>query len=70
MHNKMKITILKDGSIKVENGSFDPAVHMEAEALNAEIERLAGGDTTVESTGHDHAHGHIHTHEDGHTHQH
>jgi hypothetical protein len=41
---------------------------MEAEALLARLEELAGGKTEVEHAGHEH--GHTHTHADGTTHQH
>lgn len=71
MSDRMKITILPDGSIKVQTDEISAPNHMEAEALLAELEKKAGGGTTVEATGHHaHEHGHVHTHEDGTTHSH
>jgi len=69
MSDKMRITILDDGSIKVQTDEISAPNHMEAESLLARLEELAGGKTEVEATGHHaHEHGHTHTHEDGHTH--
>jgi hypothetical protein len=68
MSDKMRITILPDGSIKVQTDEISAPNHMEAEALLARLEELAGGKTEVEHAGHEH--GHTHTHADGTTHQH
>ena len=68
MSDKMIITILPDGSIKVQTDKISAPNHMEAEVLLARLEELAGGKTEVEHTGH--GHGHTHTHADGTTHQH
>ncbi len=69
--DRMHIEILPDGSIKVTTDAISAPNHLEAEALLAELEKKAGGGTTVEATGH-HAHEHTHLNADGSTttHQH
>jgi hypothetical protein len=63
--NGMKITVLRDGRIKVETDSFSPALHTTAEAFLNDVHRLLGGERTSESK-----RGGVHTHEDGTTHSH
>jgi len=67
--DKMKITILKDGTIKTVTDPVSPANHDNAENFLKDMARLAGGDTVRERRK-DKKHVHTHTHEDGTTHEH
>jgi len=66
--NGFEITILEDGTVKVETGSFQGAVHLAADKLMSWIESQMGGETTRKRLGH--AHDHDHDHEHGHDHKH
>lgn len=72
--NELKITVLKDGRIKIETDAVSPALHTTADALLANIFKLAGGPVERKhkpgGSGHSHSHGE-HTHDHGdHTHTH
>lgn len=61
MPDIINVTILDDGTLKVETDRISAANHIGAEMLLREIAKLAGGPVKVT---HKHgAHGHIHTHE-------
>ena len=47
MPDQVEITILEDGTIKVESGRISAANHMNAETFLREMSRLAGGPVTV-----------------------
>ncbi len=62
----IKITILQDGTIKVETDPIYQANHLSAEQLLDAISRLSGGEVTkTKKQSHAHMHG-AHTHEHGH----
>ena len=46
--DSMEITVLDDGTIKIVTDRFSPAVHWSAEQFVAGVEKLLGGETTVE----------------------
>lgn len=61
--DKVKITILQDGSIKVETDEVGQANHTSADKLLGLLAQLAGGKTESIRKGKTHSHGHItHTH--------
>jgi len=66
-HDKIMVTILEDGTIKMETNKISVASHVNAENFLKECFRLAGGKSTVEFKKglavHEHAHGeHLHAH--------
>lgn len=65
--DKIKITILKDGTIKTETDQISPANHSNAEEFLNVMAGLAGGETERTMRGHDET---THTHTHGETHQH
>lgn len=67
--DKIKITILKDGTIKTVTDPVSAANHDNAESFLKSMARLAGGATKRERRT-DKKHAHVHTHEDGTTHEH
>ena len=63
--DSIKITILEDGTIKVETDEVGQANHASADRFLAEMARLAGGQTETTKKPHTHSHhGHgiTHTH--------
>lgn len=67
-NDTMKITILEDGTIKLETDKVSMPNHSNAEAFVREVARLAGGTTDIK---HKHgAHGHTHSHGLGEEHHH
>ena len=66
MSDKIKISILEDGTIKVETDAISPAAHMSADGFLKHIQKLAGGNTqTEEKKGIKHTHEHgtlVHSH--------
>jgi len=68
MPDKIKITILEDGTIKLEADKISQANHVSAEAFMREIKKLAGGPVTITKAAHA-EHGHSHSHgQDAHQH--
>jgi hypothetical protein len=67
MPDNIKLTILKDGTIRVETDAISGPNHMNAEMFLSEMAKLAGGPVSVT---HKHSHGHQHTHTEEHEHQH
>lgn len=65
----MKITILKDGTIKTTTDPISEANHDNAEQFLAAMARLAGGETKRKQRN-DSKHEHTHTHEHGRHHHH
>lgn len=65
--DKMKIVVLKDGTIRTETDEVSPANHSNAESFMKMISRLTGGEVT--RTHKPHAHRHEHTHDKTHEHQ-
>lgn len=49
MPDKIKISILPDGTIKVETGKISGANHLGAEQFLREMSKLAGGEVTIKS---------------------
>lgn len=56
MADRIKITVLDDGQIKIETPGISGANHCSADELLGEIERLAGGERETEKTRRGHAH--------------
>lgn len=65
MADEMIITVLPDGSLKIETGKVSAANHMSAEGFIREASRLMGGKVERKSK---HAHHHHHQHEHDHVH--
>lgn len=67
--DKMKITILADGTIKTTSDEVSPANHSSAETFLKDMARLTGGKTTREArTDVKHKEHHHHEHEGEHHH--
>lgn len=49
MADKIKITILDDGTLKIETDKISGANHLNAHQFLAEMSRLAGGEITIKS---------------------
>ena len=71
MPDKIKITILEDGTIKVATDKVSGANHVNAEGFLREMFKLAGGSIARKMKhGFDHMLGHGHSHDqDDHQHQ-
>lgn len=67
MSDKIKVIILKDGTIKSTSDEISPANHSNAEAFLSQMAQLAGGEVDRQIRA-DVEHDHTHTHDD--THQH
>lgn len=63
--DKMAISVLDDGTIKIETDAVSAPNHVSAEAFVKETARLAGGTTTKKMK---HSHGHLGMHEHEHEH--
>lgn len=61
--DKMKITVLDDGTIKVETDAVSGPNHMSAEAFLRQMSMEAGGEVNIARSGHGHHHHHAHGHE-------
>ena len=64
---EIDITILADGTCRIETGNMAGVKHQAADQFIKELERLMGGDVKIERTKSSHLHAHDHTH--GHEHQ-
>jgi len=64
--DKMNITVLEDGTLKVETDKISGGNHIGAERLILELIKAQGGASKRERRGHHHHHGHEHTHEEEH----
>ena len=62
MPDKIKISVLPDGSFKVETDRVSQANHGNAEMLLREMVKLAGGASKTTRKGHTHTHDHTHDH--------
>lgn len=69
MADTIKVTILEDGTFKIETDAVSAANHGNAEMLLREIAKDAGGDISRVKKAGVHSHGHLHEH-DGHWHTH
>jgi hypothetical protein len=56
--DKLKITILQDGTIRVETDEVGQANHLSADKFLQAMARMAGGETTTERKGKGHVHQH------------
>lgn len=56
----LKVTILDDGTLKIETDAVSPANHTNAEGLLKALATLTGGDVERKRRGT--AHTHVHTH--------
>jgi hypothetical protein len=52
----LKITILDDGSVKVETDRISPANHLSADALVTLLGQLMGGDVSIDQKRPGHTH--------------
>lgn len=71
--DKMKITILPEGTLKLEvEGAISDANHLQAEGLVRRLAERLGGtvEVTQKQPDHSHGHGHGHSHGQGGQHQH
>lgn len=67
--DKISITILPDGTIKMDTDRISQPNHLSAEKFILECTRLAGGTSEVKAKHGHHHHGtHTHTHEEDHHH--
>lgn len=66
--DRIKISILEDGTIKTDNDGISQPNHQSAEGFLRDVGRLAGGRTEIKLKS-AHLHTHTHTH-DGVTHTH
>ena len=62
--DRIKVSILKDGTIRVETDPISAPNHVNATALLKQIATLAGGEVTIEKRTDHHEHGHFHEHEE------
>lgn len=65
MSDKIKVIILKDGTIKSTSDEISPANHSLAEAFLSQMAQLAGGEVDRQMRGdvtHDHTHDETHQH--------
>ena len=60
-NDQLKISVLEDGSIKVETDEVGAANHVSAEKFLETMARLAGGETEVVRKGKGHTHTHSHS---------
>lgn len=67
MVDKIKVTVLPDGSLRMETDKVSMANHGNAEMLFRELAKGMGGNVTKVSKGHNH-HGHSHEHGQEHNH--
>lgn len=59
MADKIKITVLADGTIKLETDKVSAPNHSNAEGFLREVSKIAGGEVTRKNKqGHVHAHSH------------
>lgn len=65
-NNEIKVTILDDGSVKIETGTFEGAKHSAAEAMLRDIGNALGKTTRTRAP---HAHHHHHEHDHDHEHE-
>ncbi len=63
MPDEMKITILPDGTVKIETDAISGANHMTAERALQWIAAELGGATTRTKRAHGHTHDEAHDHE-------
>ena len=75
MEDKLTVTILPGGSLKVTTDAVSDANHYAAEEFLRALQQRAVGETTVENrhpdgVEHEHRHEHGHTHGGGHHHHH
>lgn len=68
--DKIKITILDDGTIKTETDKVSMPNHTNAEGFLREVFKLAGGKAKMQFKGGMHIHEAAHAHEHSHEHQH
>jgi hypothetical protein len=68
MADRIRLTLLRDGSIKTETDDVSAPNHANADAFLANLRVLQGGPTTT--TRRTDAPAHTHDHDEGHTHTH
>ena len=70
MKNTIDLTILEDGTISAKTGEISDSVHMSADALMLDLDRMMGGnvhiipndDALKQVHAHQHKHGFAHAH--------
>ena len=62
MKNDMDITILEDGTVRVQTGEVGGPEHLVAEKMLAWLAKELGGESTRVRRGHTHHHHHEHVH--------
>jgi len=69
--DKIKFSILEDGTISIETDEISGENHVSADELLKQLAEVMGGPVqTKHKQGHSHAHSHGHDHSHGHTHNH
>lgn len=58
MANIIEYEILEDGTVSIKTGKIDDAVHVSADELLAEVEKLIGGAVRREKLPEKHKHAH------------
>ena len=68
MKGQMEVTILEDGTVKVETDDMGGPDHKTADEFLKMLSRLCGGEVTEQKRdrGHHHAHDHAHDHNHDH----
>lgn len=66
----LRVTVLPDGTLKVETDAVSMPNHMSAERLLLELAKAQGGESKRERLPHHHHHTHAHTHDHEHDHHH
>jgi ABC-type Zn2+ transport system substrate-binding protein/surface adhesin len=68
--NDITVTILENGTARIETDKIAGPAHQAAEAALLWIERELGGNVSRIGKGHIHTHEHNHTHDHNHNHDH
>ena len=56
--NSLQIDILPDGTVRVETGAFEGAIHMTAARFLTWYQQELGGECEITQHGHEHTHTH------------
>lgn len=60
MHDTVTITVLDNGDLKIETGSFSPAVHTQADKFLQKTVEVVGGTVQMQKKMHNRHRSHIH----------
>ena len=68
--NVIDIEILEDGTISAKTEKISESVHLSADTLMKELDKLMGGKVTIVDNPDKHNKAHLHAHQHGHAHAH